>query len=105
MKTNFILFLCILFISSCVSKKEYDSLLDKYMQTQVDKNNIDKNLTQVQSDAEANKLMLSQAIDKLKTDSINLSELIENMKNDLEGTSRKGKARCRTSTKIKKCAE
>lgn len=84
MKTNFILFLCILFISSCVSKKEYDSLLDKYMQTQVDKNNIDKNLTQVQSDAEANKLMLSQAIDKLKTDSINLSELIENMKNDLE---------------------
>jgi len=84
MKFNFILFLCILFISSCVSKKEYDSLLDKYMQTQVDKNNIDKNLTQVQSDAEKNKLMLSQAIDKLKADSTKLSALIENMKNDLD---------------------
>jgi chemotaxis protein MotB len=84
MKIYFVVFCLAIAISSCVSKKEYDSLLDKYMQTQVEKSNTDKNLSNLQSETEANKLKLSQAIEKLKLDSTNLSELIENMKAEME---------------------
>ncbi len=84
MKIYFVVFCLAIAISSCVSKKEYDSLLDKYMQTQVEKSNTDKNLSNLQSETEANKQKLSQAIEKLQLDSTNLSELIENMKAEME---------------------
>lgn len=71
-------------VCACVSKKEYDSLLDKYMQSEVDKSNLGKNYNNLQTETEANRQKLAQAIEKLKADSSNLSAMIENMKNDLK---------------------
>lgn len=69
---------------SCVSKKDYDSLLNKYMQTQVDKVNIDKDFTAYQKQAELNKSQLDAILEKLKNDSTELSKLIDDMKTEID---------------------
>ena len=77
-------FCCFLVFFACVPKKDYDSLLNKYMQTQVDKTNIDKDFAAYQKQAELNKVNLDASLDKLKRDSLDLVNLIDKMKGEMD---------------------
>ena len=76
--------LCLVLAFACVPKKEYDSLLNKYMQTQVDKSNVDKDFADYQKLTAENKAKLDASLEKLKNDSTELSKLIDNMKNEMD---------------------
>lgn len=93
---------CFVAMFSCVPKKDYDSLMNKYMQTQVDKSNIDKDFAAYQKQAEFNKANLDAALEKLKTDSLELAKLIDNMKDEMDNLlSEKEKIEQENQTKLK----
>lgn len=80
----FILVFTICILQACVSKKEYNSLLDKYMQSQIEKSNCEKSLGNHKGQTTIDSFKIAQLIEKLRNDSASLSLQINNLKNDLE---------------------
>jgi chemotaxis protein MotB len=80
-----LIFACILFIfGSCVTQKEYNALLDNYMNAQLNNKSLTSSYDSLEALLEAERSKLSQSVDQLRTDSAELATLIENMKTEMD---------------------
>lgn len=69
---------------SCVTQKKYNDLFNKYMNTQVDNASLNKNIDSIQQALLQERANLSQSIAQMKADSMNLVNLLDNMKSEID---------------------
>jgi len=69
---------------SCVTQKKYNDLFNKYMNTQVDNASLNKNIDSIQQALLQERANLRQSIAQMKTDSMNLVNLLDNMKSEID---------------------
>lgn len=70
--------------AGCVTQKEYNALLDNYMNAQLQNKSLNTSYDSLQALLEAERSKLSQSVDQLRADSAELASLIENMKGEMD---------------------
>lgn len=84
MKKYLISILAVLLFSNCVTQKEYDKALNDYLNEAVKNKFLNASLDSLKEDCTTRNTNLSTQIERLKSDSTALADLIESMKKELD---------------------
>ena len=92
----------LVFFAGCVTQKEYNALLDNYMNAQLQNKSLSTSYDSLQALLEAERSKLSQSVDQLRSDSAELASLIENMKSEMDDlNAQKAKLEQETAQQLK----
>lgn len=84
MKPYIISILAVIFFTNCVTQKEYDKALNDYLNEAIKNKGLTQSLDSLKSDCASKTTDLSAQLEKLRTDSSQLADLIESMKKEMD---------------------